>query len=207
MTLCGRSRLHRSISASVATVGSARSVSAMTGSSAVGWVAGIFGDGTVRQPEGQHQRCELFGLTGTHQDGRQLGPAAFASAIWLLRTFSRTSMAVTPGAWSGSTWPDHPRWHPCGRPHRLASIPQWLVRRRRRREQPEHLRHHGAGLVHEDRISRGLSTIGRILPSAPMSATCATGRRPSASSPSCRPSALRWSIASTGVALRSMAKY
>ncbi len=31
-----------------------------------------------------------------------------------------------------------------------------LVRRRRRRKQPEHLRHHRAGLVHEDRISRCL---------------------------------------------------
>ena len=67
-------------------------------------------------------------------------------------------MAVTPGSqWSGAglTNPS-PELLPAST-HRPPSFqPQWLVRWRWRREQPEHLRHLGAGLVHEDRISRGL---------------------------------------------------
>ena len=165
------------------------------------WVVGIFGDGTFGSLKGNIGDASIFGSSAP-QRWRRLGQPVLVLATSLLRTFSPTSTAVTPGPTGRAApcWAPLPalRWAA----HRQLQYPR-LVRRRRRREQPEHLRNQRSRLVHEDGISCGLSmTAKNLQENGSMAPTC----RPASTSPSnrsCRPSALRWSTASTGVALRS----
>ena len=144
----------RSISGTAVPAGSARSVPAMTGSStelgrrrsrrrSVRQHEGTIHDTAVALPDAKSFRTP--------------GRLARGWAIWSLRMCSPTSMAATPARIGRVRSYDRIRGASI-RSHTLIQ-PEWLVRRRRRREQPEHLRHHRARLVHEDRIPRRLTTI------------------------------------------------
>ena len=116
------------------------------------WVAGIFADGQFGSLRGS--ATDTF----TGETGRMKLNTSYAAGVRLgylvaPNVFSYVNVGYTGP--SGRAPPSTPRSAAPGLHH--AFVPsKRLVRRRRRREQPEHLRHHGARLVHEDRVPRGL---------------------------------------------------
>ena len=104
------------------------------------WVVGVFGDG------------QFGSLRGTVQDpfaaftGRIKMQDAWAAGVrvgYLVapNVLSYVNGGYTGSHWSGTTLISTFSGAAGGSPHQLLQ-PQWLVHRRRRREQPEHLRHH-----------------------------------------------------------------
>ena len=156
----------------------------------------------VRQPQGTIS--DPVRSSDRHREARRTTWAAGARLGYLVapNVLSYVNGGYTGSHWSGSTLTQPVSGAPSGL-HTDSFTPQRLVRRRRRREQPEHLRHHRAGwfMKTEYRAAYYDNTNARRI----LSIATGAADRPttSPSSRSCRPSAPRWSTASTGVARSS----
>ena len=183
----------------VATAGSVRSVPVMTGSSTSSVGVRHSGRRPVRQPARarsttfgrRYRQRKAAGHLGRRRSRRLSGRAE--CAVLRQRRLHRLALVGLDSCSARRLA------QPSGIRHRRFNA-QRLVRRWRRREQPGHLRHHGARLVHEDRIPRRLLRSTRTSTSLRRSSNAPTGFDRQPSSRWCRPSAPRWSIASTGPA-------
>ncbi len=115
------------------------------------WVIGVFADGQFGSLKGTIQDQGPFVAGNIKNDyswaaGARLGYLS-RSERSVLRQRRLLQLAL-----EGHHAVQHRERSSVGPAHQRLR-PQRLVRRRRRREQPEHLRPHRAGLVHEDRIS------------------------------------------------------
>ena len=151
---------------------------------------------SVRQHQGHPSGSDVFGLDFSEKMQDAWAAGARVGYLVAPNVLSYVNGGYSGSHWSGSTFLSAVQRRPGGRSYQLVQ-PQWLVHRRRRREQPEHLRHHGAWLVHEDRVPLGFLQLKNSR----------TGRRHQCPrrrditfKPGSRPSAPRWSTASTGAA-------
>ena len=124
---------------------------AMIGSSTAGGFSVIFADGQFGSLKGNAN--PIAGLIVTQKLKDTWAAGARVGYLVAPNVLSYVNGGYTGSNWSGATIVSSFTGAPFGA-HTNSFSTAGMVRRRRRREQPEHLRHHGAGLVHEDRISR-----------------------------------------------------
>ncbi len=163
------------------------------------WVAGVFG----RRPVGQHQGFDPGSGSRRYGLGKEQGQLCGRCSAGLPRRSDRLFLRqrrIQRIAMVGHDLAEHRERPRLGLPHQFLQL-KWLVHRRWRGEQAGALRLPGSQLVHEDRISCGLQQHQDPQRTLRSSRVC----RLAATSPSSRlrrPSARRWSIASTGLAPR-----
>ena len=119
------------------------------------WVVGIFGDGTFGSLKGNIGDASIPAV-GTTKMETAWAAGARVGYLVAPNVLSYVNGGYTGTYWTGSTLLDSFTGTPSGF-HTDSFNTQRLVRRRRRREQPELLRNQRSRLVHEDGISCGLA--------------------------------------------------